>query len=79
MPGNIFCAWCCIVLQVGIYDASYGVLLKGNGKGDFTALPAQQSGINIRGAVRDIKVVKVGKKKIILVTQNNGALRIINQ
>ena len=65
--------------QVGIYDASYGVMLKGNGKGDFTALPAQQSGINIRGAVRDIKVVKVGKKKIILVAQNNGALRIINQ
>ena len=35
--------------EVGIYDASYGILLKGDGKGNFTAVPAQQSGINIRG------------------------------
>jgi enediyne biosynthesis protein E4 len=64
--------------QVGIYDGSYGVLLKGNGKGDFTALPAQQSGINIRGAVRDMKVMNVGKKRIIVIAQNNDALRILN-
>jgi hypothetical protein len=62
---------------VGIYDASYGVLLKGNGKGDFTALPAQQSGINIRGAVRDIKVVKVGKKKITVIAKNKDSIQLI--
>ena len=63
--------------QVGIYDASYGVLLKGNGKGNFAALPAQQSGINIRGAVRDMKVVKVGKKKMAIVTKNNDSMQLI--
>ena len=65
--------------EVGIYDASYGILLKGDGKGNFRALPAQQSGISIRGAVRDIIVVRVGKKKIILVAENNGPIRIFNE
>ena len=31
--------------EVGIYDASYGVLLKGDGKGNFTAVNEKQSGI----------------------------------
>jgi hypothetical protein len=63
--------------QVGIYDASYGVFLKGNGKGDFSLLTAQQSGISIRGAVRDIKLVKVGKKKIAVVAKNNDSIQLI--
>ena len=50
--------------EVGIYDASYGILLKGDGKGNFTALAAQQSGINIRGAVRDMITLQIKKKKI---------------
>ena len=49
--------------ETGIYDASYGVMLKGDGKGNFTQLPAQQSGINIRGAVRDIVVIESRKKE----------------
>ncbi|MBK5271637.1 MAG: hypothetical protein JJE22_11560, partial [Bacteroidia bacterium] len=53
--------------------------LKGDGKGNFTALPAQQSGINIRGAVRDIAMISVGKKKIILIANNNEAVRIFNE
>ncbi|HZI53300.1 MAG TPA: VCBS repeat-containing protein, partial [Chitinophagaceae bacterium] len=65
--------------EVGIYDASYGILLKGDGKGTFTAMPAQQSGINIRGAVRDITMIGTGKKKIILVAINDGAVRILSE
>jgi enediyne biosynthesis protein E4 len=65
--------------EVGIYDASYGIMLKGDGKGGFTALPAQQSGISIRGAVRDMTVIRIGKKKVILVAENNAAVRIFNE
>ena len=65
--------------EVGIYDASYGILMKGDGKGNFTAMPAQQSGIIIRGAVRDMVVIRVGKKKVILVAENNGALTIFSE
>jgi enediyne biosynthesis protein E4 len=65
--------------EVGIYDASYGVLLKGDGKGGFRALPAQQSGISIRGAVRDMAVIRIGKRKVILVAENNAAVRVFNE
>ena len=63
--------------EVGIYDASYGVLLKGDGRGNFTALPPQQSGINIRGAVRDMEVIQVGRKKLVLIAKNNDNLQVI--
>jgi len=64
--------------ETGIYDASYGILLKGDGKGNFTALTARQSGISIRGAIRDILVLRIGKKKTILVAENNEVLKIFN-
>jgi hypothetical protein len=40
--------------EVGIYDASYGLFLKGNGKGDFTPVSESQSGILIKGQIRDM-------------------------
>ena len=64
--------------ETGIYDASYGILLKGNGKGDFTALTPQQSGINIRGAVRDIVVIQMGIRKMVMVAVNNEAAKVFN-
>ncbi len=64
--------------EVGIYDASYDIFLKGDGKGNFSALSAQQSGINIRGAMRDIMMMNVGKKKCLLVALNNAPVRMID-
>ncbi|HMF73403.1 MAG TPA: FG-GAP-like repeat-containing protein, partial [Flavitalea sp.] len=65
--------------EVGIYDASYGLMLRGDGKGNFSALTPQQSGINIRGAIRDIVPVMAGKKKLMLIGENNGRLKIITR
>ncbi|MEO6498976.1 MAG: VCBS repeat-containing protein, partial [Mucilaginibacter sp.] len=62
--------------EAGIYDASYGVLLKGDGLGGFRALSAGQSGINIKGAVRSIVSLKAGKKTIVVVAKNNDKLDI---
>jgi hypothetical protein len=61
--------------EAGIYDASYGVLLKGDGAGNFTAVPSQQSGIYVKGAVRDIIILKSGKKKQILYACNDSAVK----
>ncbi|WP_215226273.1 VCBS repeat-containing protein [Echinicola shivajiensis] len=41
-------------LRFGKYDANYGTLLKGNGKGGFTYIPQHQSGFNLKGDVRSI-------------------------
>jgi enediyne biosynthesis protein E4 len=57
--------------ETGIYDASYGVLLKGDGNAGFSALKQQQSGFCIKGAVRDIVSVAAGKKTLILWAMNN--------
>ena len=64
--------------EAGIYDASYGLLLKGNGKGDFTAVKPQTSGIMIKGAVRDIKEIKAGKNKLLIVAKNNDKTEVLS-
>lgn len=41
-------------LRFGKYDANYGVLLEGNGKGEFTYVPQNKSGFLLKGDVRSI-------------------------
>ncbi len=60
--------------EVGIYDASYGVFLKGDGKGNFTFVDESKSGIHIRGAVRDILAMKNGKNEMAVIALNNQKL-----
>ncbi|WP_225975333.1 VCBS repeat-containing protein [Panacibacter ginsenosidivorans] len=64
--------------EAGIYDASYATVLKGDGKGNFTSLTPQQSGISIKGAVRDMQLIKKGKKELIIVAKNNAPVEIID-
>ncbi len=45
-------------LKFGKYDANYGLLLKGNGKGNFQSIPQRQSGFNIKGDVRSVVTLK---------------------
>ena len=63
--------------EVGIYDASYGVLLQGDGRGNFTAVNENQSGMMVKGAVRDIVEVKTTKKKLVLITKNNEPMEVL--
>ena len=65
--------------EVGIYDASYGLLLKGDGKGNFKAVKANQSGFFIKGAVRDMLNIKTKKKNLIIVARNNDQPKIFQQ
>ncbi len=60
--------------EVGRYDASYGILLKGNGEGEFKPLSAVESGIRIDGEVRDILTIQSGREKLVLVARNNDTL-----
>jgi enediyne biosynthesis protein E4 len=45
-------------LKFGKYDANYGLLLKGDGKGQFTTIPQKLSGLNIQGDVRSVLAIK---------------------
>ncbi len=64
--------------EVGIYDASYGLLLKGDGKGNFKAVPEQQSGILVKGQVRNITGLKAGKKTITVFAMNNETPKVFS-
>ncbi len=63
--------------QAGRYDASYGLLLQGTGDGNFKPLSALESGLNIKGAVRDMTIISSNPKKL-LVALNNDTLRVLS-
>ena len=54
-------------LRFGKFDANYGVLLKGDGKGGFSYIPQSKSGFNIWGDVRS--VISAGNKLLIGINQ----------
>jgi len=58
-------------------DANTGVLLKGDGAGNFTALSFATSGLDIAGDVRFVKTVKTAAATLLLVVLNNGEVRVL--
>jgi hypothetical protein len=59
----------------GRYDASYGLLLVGDGKGGFTPMRPTAAGLLLDGDVRDLKLVKLGNRRILLVAINDQPMR----
>ncbi|MFM8448997.1 MAG: FG-GAP repeat domain-containing protein, partial [Haliscomenobacter sp.] len=62
--------------EVGRYDANYGLLLKGNGKGGFTTLKSRETGFYAQGAARRLALVQTGKQSLLLVANNADALQV---
>jgi hypothetical protein len=58
-------------------DASYGLWLKGDGNNGFSAQLPRETGLVIRGDVRNIKAIKVGDEPHLLVAKNDQALQQI--
>lgn len=56
-------------------DASNGLLLKGDGKGNFTPVSSDKSGFFIAGDAKEIIKMVVGDEQIILVALNNDKLK----
>ena len=62
----------------GRYDASYGLLLRGNGKGGFESVDMDKSGVRIDGEVRDMGFLRnAANDRLIVVARNNDALQIL--
>jgi len=57
--------------QFGKLDASYGDVLLNNGKGGFTWLPPQQTGIVVDGVVRDIAMIPGTDLRYLLFLRND--------
>ncbi len=64
-------------VSVGRYDASMGLVLKGNGKGNFKSLSPQQSGYCVNGDSKSVVSLIDAKGQLLTITaQNRDKLRI---
>ncbi|MEM9000130.1 MAG: FG-GAP-like repeat-containing protein [Bacteroidota bacterium] len=58
-------------------DASNGLLLKGDGKGNFTVVTGLQSGLFAKGDVKDLAQIKIKGQHYIIVAKNNDYIQFI--
>ena len=66
-------------VQQGPLDASIGLVLNNNGKGEFTPVPYVETGLNIRGDVRNMIGVQAGKNVLLIAVKNNGGVQVIKK
>lgn len=61
--------------EVGRYDANYGIILAGKGKGKYDVQASKQTGFFTKGQVRKMRVINSlgGKKEVVLVKNNEKA------
>ena len=62
--------------EIGIYDATYGLVLMGDGSGQFKSLSPQESGLFVKGQIRDIETIKIAEKKAFLIVKNDDEVEI---
>jgi hypothetical protein len=64
--------------SLGRYDASYGLVLRGMGDGQFEPVDMERSGVEIEGQVRRIKALRgAGGQRLVVVARNNDTLEIL--
>lgn len=72
MGGNLFS----VKTEIGRYDASYGLVCLGNGSGNFKVLTATESGIKLRGEIRNVNIVKGRGRVFTVIARNNDSLKV---
>ena len=65
--------------ELGRYDASYGVSLFADAEHQFAYKNSSQTGLYVRGEVRDIKEIHTSKGMYIIVARNNDSLLFFKQ
>lgn len=60
----------------GRYDAFTGIILRGNGKGDFSPMARKQSGFYVPGDAKSLVRIKSKNHSVIVASQNKDSLRV---
>jgi hypothetical protein len=60
----------------GPSDANYGMVLIGDGKGNFSTLDPSTSGLKINGDIRDIQTLRVKGAEYALFSRHNDSLKV---
>lgn len=66
-------------IKFGRYSANHGILLLGDGKGNFKYVPQSESGLNIRENVRSLQAISMGKNVEFICGINDSPAEIIKQ
>ena len=66
-------------IKFGRYSANHGIVLLGDGKGYFNYAPQTESGLNIRGNIRSLELIKTGKSQSVIAGINNGNALLLNR
>lgn len=72
LAGNFFD----VLPELGRYDASYGMVLQGKGKGEFEVLLPKQSGFFMKGQIRKMRLIKGSGKDLVIVAKNNDPAQV---
>jgi hypothetical protein len=72
LVGNLFVS----EIETPRNDAGTGLLLLGDGKGDFKAQKAMESGFFARGDAKKMETITIGGKEKVIVANNNDVLQI---
>ena len=62
--------------ETGIYDAGYGLLLKGTSSGEWLPVLPGRSGFFVKGEIRDLQWVNVHGEPLLMVVRNNDSLSV---
>jgi hypothetical protein len=62
--------------EVGIYDASFGTLLLGDGKANFQYVRNQDINLRIKDQVRQLAVIPNGARKDLIVARNDASVLV---
>lgn len=63
-------------VEYGPFDANYGILLQGVGGGNFKTISQAESGLYIKGDVRDASAIRVGEHDYVVVVKNDNPIQI---
>jgi enediyne biosynthesis protein E4 len=73
LTGNFFD----VLPEIGRYDANYGLLLQGKGRGAFEAVPPRTSGFFVTGQVRKSRLLAGARgHQLVLLAKNQGQLQV---
>ncbi len=64
--------------EMGRYDASYGLLLQGDGKGNYEVKLPAESGLRLEGAIRQLIPVKTSSGKMVMAVRNDDELQVFS-
>jgi enediyne biosynthesis protein E4 len=75
LAGNFFD----VIPEIGRYDASYGLILQGSGKGTYKVVMPKESGFFVKGQVRDMQIVKgANNQEFLILSKNNDPVQVFS-